>query len=324
MKNKLFIIESAIIGVLVIIIICLLVGKIKKEQLASVQNVPQTAVEVTADDGEEKLKNNPIEETEQEPVREVIELPVEGMYPVKDITGDGIVNIAVFGDSIWDDKRGKDGISEQLAALTGANVYNCAIGGTNAALVDESIYYEDWDTRSLNGMVYIARGTVKAEDQLTTEAALKVFKKLDFNQVDYVLFSYGINDYLLGVDISATESMYDMTTYYGAMRHAADVLPQAFPQLKIVIVAPTYCMTDEGDSSTYNNGKGTLENYVEVAKIVTETTERPSYFVDAYHDFGINVDTAETYLEDGIHLSQEGRKVYAEKLAQSLSAIKPE
>ena len=44
---------------------------------------------------------------------EAEEDPVTAPYPIKDISGDGKVNIVIFGDSIWDDKRGEDGISEQ-------------------------------------------------------------------------------------------------------------------------------------------------------------------------------------------------------------------
>lgn len=321
MKNKLVIIESLIIVVLVILIVFLLFGKQDREKAIVNENITET--QTTQEVSNEVI---PIPETPTTTVRESEEEErEEAQYPIKDRTGDGKVSIVVFGDSIWDDKRGEDGISEQLAELTGAKVYNCAIGGTSAALINESIYSEEWDSRSLNGMLYIARGNKEAKDQLTDgEPALGVFQSIeDYNQIDYYIYSYGLNDYFSKVPLSG-ESMYDMTTYFGAVRHASDMMPQAYPNSRVVLISPTYCKVEGGDSNTVSNGEGTLQKYVEMMKIVNDTTMEKSYFINAYDDFGINADTADEYLDDGIHLNGEGRRVYAEGVARYLSNIIPE
>lgn len=324
MKNKLFVFESGVIVILIMVIVFLLMGNNNQKKIASQGSVAEIQTLEQESETETLVPVTEIIPTTSKTTDETVQEQEQPPYPIKDRTGDGKVSMVVFGDSIWDDKRGEDGIAEQLEALTGAKVYNCAIGGTCAALVNESIYSEDWDTRSLNGMMYIARGTKEAQEQLDKEPALGVFQSIkDYSQVDYFIYSYGLNDYFSKVPLDG-ENLYDMTSYFGAIRHASDMMPQAYPQCRVVLISPTYCKVDEGDSNTVDFGEGTLQKYVEMMNIVSDTTLEKSYFINAYDDFGITADTADIYLEDGIHLSAEGRSVYAEHVAQYLSNIVPE
>ena len=236
---------------------------------------------------------------------------------------DGELNIVIFGDSIWDDERYYDGVGEQLAQMTGANVYNCAMGGTGAALVNESTDVETWDSRSLNGMTYIATGRADAYSQLDGYAAKDIIESIDFNKVDYFVFSYGLNDYFSSVDVMP-EDLLDMTTYVGALRHGTQIMRQTYPQARYLIIAPTYCVfsnNEQGlvDSNNKDFGEGTLEAYVEGAALVAQ--EYNTLYLDAYHNFGINQDTASTYLKDGIHLTAEGRKLYAKQVADFINNL---
>jgi lysophospholipase L1-like esterase len=49
--------------------------------------------------------------------------------------------------------------------------------------------------------------------------------------------------------------------------------------------------------------------------------EQQVEFLDAYLDLGINGYTAEDYLEDGVHLTQAGRQLYADALAEKILKI---
>ena len=104
--------------------------------------------------------------------------------------------IVVFGDSIWNAARGEDGISEYIQQVTGATVYNCAIGGTTAALVGGENSMENWTSNCFNGMIYVARKLVPAEKVLgDNTVVLDIIKQVDFAEMDYVIVSYGLNDF---------------------------------------------------------------------------------------------------------------------------------
>lgn len=46
--------------------------------------------------------------------------------------------------------------------------------------------------------------------------------------------------------------------------------------------------------------------------------ERQTLFFNAYQDLGIDGYTAEEYLEDGVHLTEAGRQLYADALAHMI------
>ena len=46
--------------------------------------------------------------------------------------------------------------------------------------------------------------------------------------------------------------------------------------------------------------------------------EHSTLFLNAYQDLGIDGYTVEQYLEDGVHLTAEGRQLYADALAKMI------
>lgn len=339
--------------ILIVIMACVSVSLLKKEfapepTVAEVEEVTSTIEEPIP-----KLELEP-EPTSYEPHEQITEdgtiipptpvniEPIETMQHIEEETSTESVseemvetekkdvrvsedklNIVVFGDSIWDDKRYEDSVANLLAGYMNANVYNCAMGGTNAALVSESTQIEHWDTRSLNGMVYVATGRADADIQLAGYPANELMKSIDFNEVDYFIFAYGLNDYFCGTDVFP-EDLLDMTTYVGALRHATQVMKQEYPQADYLILSPTYCQFLNLDGSIIdctekNFGGGNLEAYVEGTKTVA--AEYNTLYVDLYNTLGINYDTAPIYLYDGIHLSSEGRLLYARKIADFLLSV---
>ena len=233
------------------------------------------------------------------------------------------LNIVVYGDSIWDDKRYEDSVANHLAGFVNANVYNCAMGGTSASLISESTQIENWDSRSLNGMVYIATDRADSDIQLAGYPANDVEKTIDYNEVDYFIFSYGLNDYFNGVDVTPKD-MLDMTSYVGALRHATQVMKQTYPNAKFLLISPTYCQFINLDGSVIDCmekdfGGGTLPGYVKGIEKVSE--EYSTLYLDAFHTFGINYDTAPIYLRDGVHFTEEGRLLYARKVADFILSV---
>ncbi|MBR4981216.1 MAG: SGNH/GDSL hydrolase family protein [Lachnospiraceae bacterium] len=221
--------------------------------------------------------------------------------------------IVVFGDSIWNDARGEDGVSEHLMAMTGSTVYNCAIGGTSAALVgDNPANIKDWTDQSFNGMVYVANKILSAEWVMEGTGACEVIEQVDFNTVDYILVSYGLNDFFSDVPVYP-EFYYDIHSYVGALRNGILHLREHYPQAQIVLVTPTYTRLFEGERE-YRIG-----DYVESMRGVS--VEMNTGLADMFHIMGEDAESRLEHLDDGVHLSAEGRTIYAKGIAWYLTEI---
>ena len=221
--------------------------------------------------------------------------------------------IVVFGDSIWNSARGEDGVSEQLAELTGSIVYNCAVGGTSAAVVGESTDFSyDWRSKSFNGMVHVANKLLPADVILAETDACEVIKQVDFSTVDYLLVSYGLNDYFSDVSIYPNE-YYDIATYVGALRNGILHFRENYPQAKIVLVTPTYTKVFEGER------QHAIGEYVEGVKRVSQ--DMNTELIDVSFVLGDDMESRVSHLEDGVHLSAEGRSLYAKGIAEYLTQI---
>lgn len=326
-RTKIFLGECVIIAALLVVIGVLAAPELEENHYVARESVSTegSLAALLEEQLAEAETEEPIQENGTDAVSEnqVSENQVSENEQALSAADDGELNIVVFGDSIWDDKRGEDGVSEYIEGMTGGKVYNCAVGGTSAAIVGDSTdVSENWNSRSLNTMTYVANGTISANSQFRGTEVADILQSVDFSKMDYAIFSYGLNDYFSKVTVFP-EDMYDMTTYVGALRHATIKLREAYPDIKILIIAPTYCKVFEGketagDSDSYDYGQGTLEKYVEGAKSVAD--EYGTLFLDAYHDFGINSQSAGQYLADGVHLSADGRKLYGEHVAEFLKA----
>jgi len=143
----------------------------------------------------------------------------DGIVSVQEkIASENQIKIVVFGDSIWNADRGENGISEQVMEATGVKIYNCAIGGTTAAVKGESTAWDEWTSKSFNGMMYIANDVLSADELIGNDEAYNVIREVDFEDVDYVIVSYGLNDYFCDVSIYPKE-YYEITNYVGALRN---------------------------------------------------------------------------------------------------------
>lgn len=87
------------------------------------------------------------------------------------------------------------------------------------------------------------------------------------------------------------------------------------------MISPTYCQFYKDgamytDSNMKDYGQGTLTQYANAARNVAETNN--TLYIDAYSTMGITPYTADQYLEDGVHLTVEGRSLYAKAVASCL------
>ncbi len=285
-------------------------------------------VETESQDSTEQTGNTPEETLIQLPV-ETEDVAVSDNNVDEEPQDEDKMQIVVFGDSIWDGSRDDSGIAQQVANYMNADVYNCAIGGTTASLkeYEDPNRFEGWTSCSLIGMINIMKGEVST-DILGDYMARGVMERVDFSNVDCFILAYGMNDYLSGAPISYDDQKpLDPRGYAGALRFAVDAIRNQYgDDIKILIVSPNYAQfykdgRYETDGNMRNNGYGTLYNYAQAAESVA--TSENTLYVDAYNTMGIDAYTAEEYLEDGIHLSEEGRALYAKAIASCLKYGKP-
>jgi lysophospholipase L1-like esterase len=253
-----------------------------------------------------------------------------GVLPDEDKDYD--MQIVILGDSIMDNNRTESGIAPIISEQCNAKVYNMAMGGTTAALMPTEQYnYATWDSRCLLGVVNAILGNINT-DIFDDYPAGEILKECDFSETDYFILEYGVNDfltgqipesrYLEGGDTLAVDAVH---TYTGALENAVMLLQDNFPDAKILLIAPHYCQiyndtTFVGDGYSVDYGWGPLINFARGTGYIYEQHKSENVlFFNAFEDSGINAETADKYLADGVHLTPEGNRVYAEYVARILN-----
>lgn len=243
------------------------------------------------------------------------------------------MQIVFMGDSIIDSDRENGGVAYLVSQACNARVYNLSIGGTTAALLpDEQFNFDEWSSIGFLGIVHAILGHIDA-GVFDRYKAGQLLKECDFSQTDYFVVEYGINDFLCRqvarskyLDNGEVLKIDDLHTYVGALDAGVRTLLENFPEAKVVLIAPHYCQIFEGsaylgDSYTLDYGAGTLLQYYNMTEYVAYQYKQDQLlFFDTLRDSGIDAYTADDYMEDGIHLSAEGRKVYADHISRLILA----
>ncbi len=238
------------------------------------------------------------------------------------------MQIVIMGDSIMDGDRTESGAADIISEQLNAKVYNMSIGGTTAALLpNESYDVNKWTSWGLLGIVNAIQGNI-SPDVFKGFAAEEILKTCDFSKTDYFIIEYGVNDFLTGKipnsrylengDTLPVESVY---TYTGAMEDAIGRLKSSFPDAQILVISPHYCQifsgqTFIGDGYSLDYGHGPLIHFARGAGYVADLhKEEGVLFFNAFEASGIDAETADKYLADGVHMTPQGARIYAEKIA---------
>lgn len=236
------------------------------------------------------------------------------------------LQLVFLGDSIFDNNRDGTGIPYLTAVQCEADVFNLAVGGTSATIEwEESAELGKWSSRGLCGVVNAMLKRISTDIFAGTRAKeLLDNSKIDFSQTDYFIVEYGTNDFFRSVRQSDPENDYNLKTYAGALRYGVSNLKELAPDATIILCSPCYAQFYHdgymvGDGNVTNPGNGTLFDYKGTCNYIAN--EMQVEFFNAYQDLGIDSYTADEYLEDGIHLTEEGRKLYSDALAQRILSI---
>ncbi len=238
------------------------------------------------------------------------------------------MQIVILGDSIMDGDRSASGAADIIGEQLNAKIYNMSMGGTTAALMPNEQYnFATWDSRCLMGVVNAIVGNINP-DIFDGYAAGEVLKTCDFSKTDYFIIEYGVNDfltgqipnsrYLEGGDTLAIDSTH---TYTGALEDAVNRLKERFPNAGILIIGPHYCQvfsggTFIGDGYSLDYGYGPLITFARGGGYIADLYKEDGVlYFNAFEESGIDAETADDYLADGIHMTPLGARVYAEKAA---------
>lgn len=240
-------------------------------------------------------------------------------------------DIVAFGDSVFGEIRDETAIPARLSVLLGKTVYNAAMGGTCAARLETERRLDyAMGSLSLTGLAKAVRAgdfsvqqsmKIRENNREYFPEVIDGLEAVDFTQVETVLIQQGINDYHAGTPIENPEDPYDAYTFLGAVRTAVRDLREVNPDLRIVLVTPTYTWyiftgltCEEADQ-----GGGVLEDYVEAELRVAE--ELGLEIIDVYHDFFPHEEweSKDLYTRDGLHPNEAGREKIARRIAEVLS-----
>lgn len=278
------------------------------------ENVEETAAQNTETQAQVSENSQTQSAAADEP--EAVEAP----SPEENTVEEEPVRILVLGDSIWGNYRDDTGVAarveyymEQMECP--AIVYNAAIGGTRATIdpEDNEWEYGPASESSLGKMTSILSGNTDVE-LLQGKAAYEDMKAaLEVkDQIDYVILAYGMNDFLSQVPINNSDRPW--TGYGTALVKGVGEVERECPNAQIMIVTPTYA--SYFSIPVQNMGEKALYNYASVACDVARG--KNTLCVDAYNNIGIDAYNADEYLEDGVHLNEKGRDLYARSVVSCL------
>lgn len=265
----------------------------------------------------------------------------DSILPLTDENGQMVItdasNIVLFGNAPFaDDRDSSDSLANLIAKETGANVYNCSISGSYLAAQELNFdpTVAAMDAYCLYWLVSLATGApidnyyVQAAEQLgdktpaDAEEVINTLKTLDFNTIDTVAIMYDATDYLLGNPMYNDDNPTDPTQFTGNLEASLDVLQSLYPQIRIIVMSPTYAYAvDENgdyvssDMYIYNN-RDVLSTYV-IKECYSANVHSVSFMDNLYGS--ITEDNAKEYLTDNLHLNVKGRKIIAKRFEYFLN-----
>ena len=301
-------------------------NQLRGEPDVGTESMPTAGVEQITDPEPEKILTN-AEETSDS-----VSVPRQSSVSNNTIDDNHDMQIVFLGDSIMEGVPNQIGVAELVGQNCNARVYNMAMGGTTAALMlDEPAGFDMWNSRCLLGVVHAILGDIDPSI-FDGYSAGNVLKECDFSKTDYFVIEYGVNDFLAQVPISkymeggGVRDVDGIRTYAGALDSAVILLQRAFPDAKIVLIAPHFCQifngkTFVGDSYSLDYGYGSMVSYARVCGYVAEQHKEDGIiFYNAMEESGIDAYTSDEYMVDGIHLSEAGARMYADLLTRLIKA----
>lgn len=237
--------------------------------------------------------------------------------------------VVFLGDSIFGHVDTDSSIPKIFARLTGATVFNHAIGGTRGKSRGEgkdftssrsdcwgALEGERLATAIATGNFSDQLAAVSSNSALTGHAAytasrITAMSTFDYTDVDYFIINFATNDFTGGSAVSGWRQ---------GMMEIIKQLCTAYPQATLYLCSATQRFIEE-NGITYDGNNYTINN--ETLRDFVEAAEELSYiknvsFVNLYN-IGINLHNWEYYVPGGTHQNELGRQRIAEVLSNSIA-----
>lgn len=239
--------------------------------------------------------------------------------------------MVVLGDSLLGGlNRGPESVPGLLAERLDMTVYNGTLGGTSMSYLDkEKRMGYTKDCLSMAALAKaIAAGdfgvqqTVRIRENATEyfPETIDGLEVIDFEQVEILLLEFGVNDYHVGTPIYPEKDVEDVYTFVGAIRSAVLDIRNAYPDVRIVLLTPTYSWypPKELTCEEYDLGGGYLEEYVDAE--IAVAGELGVEVIDLYHDVYPHETWEDwhVYTNDGLHPNETGSVLLADKIVAYL------
>lgn len=247
---------------------------------------------------------------------------------------DGIRTVVLLGNSPFSDERdSKDSVVSLIGQMTDATIYNCSVADSHLAAARETFLAEEdpmdafnlyWlstlitlQNTSIYESAFAAMGDSAPED---ARYAYETLSTLDFQNVDVLAIMYDASDYLEERPLYNVLNTTDIQTFAGNMDASLDLLCNAFPHLRIIVMSPTYAyyVDENGEyiSSDIHKSTGySLSTYAGNLEQIAYY-HSVSYLDNIYGT--VNEENAREYLTDHLHLNAAGRRRLAERFVYAL------
>ena len=181
---------------------------------------------------------------------------------------DGLTIVAFGNAPFADDRDSEKSLANLIAKDANATVYNCSITGSYVAAQSTvfSPEYKPMDIYTPYWMATLFTSTGQTredmEDNFRYAAehlgddcpadAAEVFDTLtsiDFSTVDVITFMYDATDYLMGNNMYNFENTTDITYFANNLEAAIELIQNAFPNIRIIVLGPAYAYGLEDDGT---------------------------------------------------------------------------
>lgn len=209
--------------------------------------------------------------------------------------------IVFFGDSILGLQNGSYSIPGVINGLTGATVYNYAIGGTCAC--DTAPTGNDCSFKDRLDL-FLSQANFETNDNT-------VFPYNEHAADENLIFviSYGYNDY---------KNQQSTENFGPSLKDGITRLQSAYPDAQILIMAPYECIWSAGGSATKNEIGETLAMYSNMTKEIAADQNIVCMDIPSLLANDVNETNFTEYFNDECHYSEYGRFYMAEQIIYAL------
>jgi len=243
---------------------------------------------------------------------------------------DGVTTILCLGNDPFSLSREEDyGLANQIAAKSGATVYNGSFTGSTVSALYPT--YNDGYWMDALSLSYLAEGICTRDFERILSAAycsydpafvptVEMLQELDMNTVDIICIMYDGIDYIEKRPSDDPNDPHSIVAYTGALRTAIEQFQETYPFIRIVVMSHTFChsINEEGNFQNGDRvdlGNGTLSHYLQ--KELDVTSDCGVSWIDNFYG-SINEDNYLDYMTDYIHFNEAGLERLAERFVDCI------